>query len=110
MTEDCEMYKEDEARKVYPSDEIRSDLSKERGYIIGEELVLCPIGFGECPYQKEATDGEGEILRILDPEDFTPKAICTSNGLVEKAGRITIKEIFEDKEPVNDNPEPTRLS
>jgi len=92
--EKCEMLKCGEAYKVYPQTEMRRNLSEDGKYVIGKELVLCPIKKGKCPYGKEAIDGEEKTLRMFD-ETGINKSICTSNGLIKKAGLLDLEIVSE---------------
>ncbi len=107
MVEKCEMFASGNAYQIYPQEEMRRNLSGEGGYVIREELVLCPIKAGKCPYKKEAINGKGEILRMFDGTLIT-KSICTSKGLVEMVGKVDLKKMFEEEKSVNDNPKKYR--
>jgi len=76
------MFDAGKAYAVNFPEEIRKDLSERGNYDLKAETVLCPIFKGQCPYGNEGprmTHGGAKNFEV---------SVCTSDGLVEKAGLI----------------------
>lgn len=105
---ECEIYHLGEAYSQHFPEGIRRDLSERSGgYEIKDSEVLCPVGgiIGKCPYGKEAKNKEGIVIKMFDGTE-TQKSICSSEGLVEKIGKIDLKKIEKPKEKRRDSRRP----
>lgn len=91
--ENCEMLEIKGAYRLHFSEEIRREVAIGKGYILPSTekgVVLCEIPQGQCPY-----GNEGERVIYTDASSLTEEVcICTSNGLVEKAGKL--REVLEE--------------
>ena len=87
--EKCEML---EAGRTYVfnlSGEMRRQTYDASGYLPRIKAVLCPRE--ECPYNNALLNREGELIRLFDGTAVL-KLICTSDGLVKKAGLLEVKK------------------
>ena len=89
--EKCEMLEVGGAYRVFLSQEIRRQFLETSAYVLPAEekgVVLCEIPQRECPYGNE---GRRVLYTDLDSLEVEV-SICTSNGLVEKAGLLEVKK------------------
>ena len=79
------------AYRVFPSQEIRKQFLRTSVYVLPateKGVVLCEIPEGEWIY-----GGEGRRVLYTDLDLLKVEvSICTSNGLVEKAGLLDVKK------------------
>jgi len=91
---ECEMFEAGRAYPVHFSDDMRRQTYAGSGYLPSIKNVLCPRE--ECPYNNAALNREGESIRLFDGTDVL-KLICTSSGLVEKAGLLDVEKTLKGK-------------
>ena len=91
LTLECEMLEAGNTYVFNLSGEMRRQTHRSSGYLPSIKTVLCPRD--ECPYNNAALNKEGESIRLFDGTDAL-KLICTSNGLVKKAGKL--REVLEE--------------